>query len=445
MEPTENTPRIPNRLADDRDNRARPRRRRRPALTYVITYTILGGALLTLLGTVAAHGRFRQASVRETAAAAPTWTTRPAPAPLAAAPANPPAAPTGATPPKPRPRVELVFALDTTSSMGGLIEGAKQKIWSLASFVAQGQPTPDLRVGLVAYRDLGDEYVTRVFDLDADLDRVYRRLQNLRAEGGGDGPEHVARALHESVHKITWSPAQEVVKVIYLVGDAPPHTDYHDGFDYARAARAAATKGIKLHTIQCGDDVNARSFWQRIATLGGGEYIAIHQDGGMREERSRYDEELAHLHDRLAETTIAYGAERAKVDAENRAAEAAPASIKAARAGFMARNARAISGKGDLVDSLASGEVTLDAVQADLPEAMQRLDRKSQEAYVAGKQKERRAVSQRIDELARLRKADLEAQEAAAASAGAADGFDLAAKKSLKRSVSDNALSGLKL
>src|SRR5687767_5288831 len=35
-----------------------------------------------------------------------------------------------------RPRVELVFALDTTSSMSGLIEGAKRKIWSLASFVA---------------------------------------------------------------------------------------------------------------------------------------------------------------------------------------------------------------------------------------------------------------------------------------------------------------------
>jgi Mg-chelatase subunit ChlD len=52
-----------------------------------------------------------------------------------------------------RPRVELVFALDTTSSMSGLIEGAKRKIWSLASFVAQGQPTPDLRVGLVAYRE----------------------------------------------------------------------------------------------------------------------------------------------------------------------------------------------------------------------------------------------------------------------------------------------------
>ncbi|MGZ4984173.1 MAG: vWA domain-containing protein, partial [Chthoniobacterales bacterium] len=29
-----------------------------------------------------------------------------------------------------KPRIEVCFVLDTTGSMGGLIEGAKQKIWS---------------------------------------------------------------------------------------------------------------------------------------------------------------------------------------------------------------------------------------------------------------------------------------------------------------------------
>src|SRR4029079_11451581 len=42
-----------------------------------------------------------------------------------------PAAPLGIKPPK--PRVEVVFCLDTTGSMGGLIEGAKQKIWSISN------------------------------------------------------------------------------------------------------------------------------------------------------------------------------------------------------------------------------------------------------------------------------------------------------------------------
>ena len=92
---------------------------------------------------------------------------------------------------------------------------------------------------------------------------------------------------------MSWSQAQAVVKVIYLVGDAPPHTDYNDGYDYARAARAAAGKGIQLHTIQCGTDHAAESAWRQIASLGGGQYMAIHQDGGMQEEHSRYDDELA--------------------------------------------------------------------------------------------------------------------------------------------------------
>src|SRR5204863_5902704 len=244
-----------------------------------------------------------------------------------------------------RPRVELVFALDTTGSMTSLIEGAKQKIWSLASFVAQGQPTPDLRVGLIAYRDIGDAYVTKVFDLDTDLDRVYRRLRSFRAEGGGDGPEHVARALDESVHKMSWSDDQAVVRVIYLVGGAPPHTDYHDGYDYTRAARAAAEKGIQLHTILCGTDSAAESAWRQIASLGGGQYMAIHQDGGMEAEHSAYDDELARLHDKLASTAIGYGRAAPAVAAASAAALAAPKEEKAARAGFLAKNKKAVGGE----------------------------------------------------------------------------------------------------
>src|SRR2546422_5427869 len=56
------------------------------------------------------------------------------------------------------PRVEVAFVLDTTGSMGGLIDGAKRKIWSIARRIGEGRPRPDLRIALVGYRDLGDEY-----------------------------------------------------------------------------------------------------------------------------------------------------------------------------------------------------------------------------------------------------------------------------------------------
>ena len=54
---------------------------------------------------------------------------------------------------KKAPQIEVVFCLDTTGSMGGLIEAAKQKIWSISNQIANGKPTPELKIGLVAFRD----------------------------------------------------------------------------------------------------------------------------------------------------------------------------------------------------------------------------------------------------------------------------------------------------
>ena len=60
-----------------------------------------------------------------------------APTALAAPPAEPPAE----VRTDERPVLDVVFALDTTGSMGGLLEGAKQKVWSIASRMASGKPT----------------------------------------------------------------------------------------------------------------------------------------------------------------------------------------------------------------------------------------------------------------------------------------------------------------
>src|SRR5687768_16166038 len=83
-----------------------------------------------------------------------------------------------------KPKVEVVFCLDTTGSMGGLLEGAKQKIWSISNQIASGKPTPDLKIGLVAYRDKNDTYVTQVHDLTGDLDAVHAKLKTFQAQGG---------------------------------------------------------------------------------------------------------------------------------------------------------------------------------------------------------------------------------------------------------------------
>jgi hypothetical protein len=406
--------------------------RRKRALTYLL----VGGAALAAVMALAARGR-----------AVPPRPTVLAPVPPVALP-TPALAPAPPVAPAPvhRPRVELVFALDTTGSMTGLIEGAKRKIWSLASFVAQGQPTPELRVGLIGYRDVGDAYVTRLHDLDDDLDRVYQRLQAFRADGGGDTPEHVARALHEAVHKMSWSRESEVVKIVYLVGDAPAHTDYQDGFDYARAARAAAQSGIQIHTVRCGGDPTTESMWRQIARLGKGQYMSIEQDGGMHDEHTVYDEEIARLHDELSATTVAYGPHRASIAAAQVSASLAPAAVKAERARFLASEGKAVGGKGDLVEATRTGTVKLASLDdAALPPELRGKSPAEQQAVLDARQKQRDQLSKRIAELTRKRQEKLEADAAAATRAGARDGFDVAAKKALRQSVADKPAAGLKL
>src|SRR5262249_41183137 len=98
-----------------------------------------------------------------------------------------------------RPRIEVCFVLDTTSSMTGLIEGAKQKIWSIANQFVSASPAPELKIGLVAFRDRGDEYVVRAHALTDDIDSIYAKLREFRAEGGGDMPESVNEGLDAAV------------------------------------------------------------------------------------------------------------------------------------------------------------------------------------------------------------------------------------------------------
>src|SRR4051812_39795424 len=104
-----------------------------------------------------------------------------------------------ASPAHARPTVEVAFVLDTTGSMGALIEGAKRKIWSIATAILDSNPDADIRMGLVAYRDIGDDYVTRTFDLTTDIQDLYAHLLETRARGGGDWPESVNEALDVAV------------------------------------------------------------------------------------------------------------------------------------------------------------------------------------------------------------------------------------------------------
>jgi len=316
----------------------------------------------------------------------------------------------GASPEK--PRVEVAFVLDSTGSMGGLIEGAKQKIWSIANGIVARRPAPEVRIGLITYRDRGDEYVTRFHDLTEDIDAVFGRLQSFRADGGGDDEESVNQALYEAVHRMSWSQDRGVLKLVFLVGDYPPHMDYRGEMRYPDICREAVARDLVVNTVQCGDVPETTRVWMQIARLAEGAYAALEQDGNMQAIATPYDEEIARLSVEVSRTVVAWGARerRAEAEAKTRAAAAAPASVAADRAAFnLASGGKAIQGSGDLVEDVVSGEVDLARLPAEeLPEELRGLSLLEQRRYLAARRSRREELNRSLAELALARNAFLE-------------------------------------
>ena len=323
-------------------------------------------------------------------------------------------APTRVTQARP-PRVEVAFVLDTTGSMGGLIEGAKRRIWSIARRIGEGRPRPDLRIALVGYRDLGDEYVTRVHDLSGDMDEVYQNLSAFNADGGGDTPEHVSRALHDAVHRISWS-QDGGLRVIFLVGDAPPHLDYQDGFDYHRHVAEARQRGIVVETVLCGGDVQAAAVWQQIAALGQGHYAQIDGQGGMPVAVTPVDADLARLNGALAATVVAGGTatEQAGVTRKLEARRAMPMAAAAEAASYFADAGRLA--EKDLVDlPAAEQKKQIDALQraGTAPTEVKGKTADEAVAYLQAQKGRRAELQARIQTLQKQREQYLRAQPGA--------------------------------
>lgn len=327
--------------------------------------------------------------------------------------------------------IEVVFVLDTTGSMSGLIEAAKEKIWSIATSLAQAESAPEIRMGLVAYRDRGDSYVTQVTGLSSDLDSVYATLMDYRAAGGGDTPESVNQALHDALHEVQWSKRQGIYQAVFLVGDAPPHMDYPDEPQYPEIIAAAKQRGIVINAIQAGEADRTRRAWQKIAALGSGEYFQVDPSGDAVAIATPYDEELASLSRRLDDTRLYYGdsetrAEKeAKLAATRKLHESASLASRARRATFNSSDSGKANllGSNELVDDVSSGRVTVDSIETDaLPEPLQAMAPAAAEELIRQKATQRRQLQAEIRELSQQRSAYLEQQ--VAAGGGADDSLD---------------------
>lgn len=300
-------------------------------------------------------------------------------------------------------QVDLAICLDTSGSMDGLIDSAKQKLWAVVNELATAKPRPLLRVALYQYGNDGlqqeNGWVQRVCDLTDDLDTVYEKLFALKTNGG---TEYVARVVRAASDELKWSPQKNALKIIFVAGNEPATQD--GKYKLKDVCSATIAKGIIVNTIFCGDEATGRSTgWADAANWADGRFAAIDQDKGTVAIVTPFDKKLADLGTELNTTYLAYGtsapASAARQVAQDANAETAGAPVAAQRA--LAKASPLYRNAGwDMVDAARESRLNIKEMkEEDLPAKMKKMTPDERQAFVDQQAKRREALQKEIQDL----------------------------------------------
>ncbi len=336
--------------------------------------------------------------------------------------------------------IDIALCLDTSGSMSGLLNSAREKLWAIVNDLALADPTPRLRVALLTFgsdmHSAEDGYVQLDLPFTDDLDSVSAVLFGLAAHGN---TEYVGRVVHVATRKLEWSSSKGALKLLVVAGNESAEQD--PLVSMQQACREAGADGIVINSIYCGPPTDmVAPGWRQVAELGEGYFASIDQDHGTLAISSPYDDELTALGLALNETYIPYGKGGEAGWSNQRWQDSNAASVNGAAAADRAvtKGGRLYkSSSWDLVDALEGGAVTWGAVDGgSLPEAMRPMTHDQRCAHVAAMAARRKAVQRRIGELSALRRTFI-AKELAAQADGEARAFDRVLRTAIRSQARD--------
>jgi hypothetical protein len=291
--------------------------------------------------------------------------------------------------------------------------------------------------------------VTQTFELTTDIQDLYANLLELKARGGGDWPESVNEALDVAINKLQWTAGDQARRIVFLVGDAPPHMDYAQDTKYPTTLKVARQKDIIVNAVLAGTARDTERVWRDIAQNGNGRFIPIPQDGGQVVIiETPYDDDIIILQKDINGTVIPYGPRAMQKRTEDKTrqlsevAAAAPASASD-MASYLNKRAKisseAVTGDGDLVSDVTSGRQQLATIKDDeLPDALRKLSPDERAAALDQQMQTRKALNEKLAALVAKRDkyvAEQQAKSASNASAPKPSSFDRVVAETLKAQI----------
>ena len=307
-------------------------------------------------------------------------------------------------------KIQVAILLDTSSSMDGLIEQTKSRLWNIVNTLTtlkyKGR-TPQIEISLYEYGNDGirtreNDYIRQVMPLTTDLDLISEKLFALTTNGGS---EYCGAVIDKAVKSLEWGRNESDMKLIYIAGNEP----FTQGkISYKSAIDRALEKNIYINTIHCGSaDWGINGMWRDGAIRGKGKFFNIDHNVKVRYYDTPYDDRISICNERLNSTYMGYGsmgyARQATQAQQDKNAKSISSANYAERA-VSKTTGMYNNSSWDLVDRAKEDKDVLDKLEKkDLPKEFQSKSKAEIQAVIDQKAKERTAIQKEIAQLAKQR------------------------------------------
>ncbi|MBO4414863.1 MAG: VWA domain-containing protein [Lachnospiraceae bacterium] len=177
-------------------------------------------------------------------------------------------------------KLDLMFVIDTTGSMGDEIFYLQKELEDVISRVEKQNANLPIRLSVNFYRDLEDDYIVRSNPFSSNIGSQLVLLNAEYAEGGGDYEEAVELALEDAVNKHDWD--EDSIKLMFMVLDAPPHNTDEVKMQLKSSLSDCVTKGIRIIPIaSSGVDKSTEFLLRTFAMTTGGTYTFLTDHSGI--------------------------------------------------------------------------------------------------------------------------------------------------------------------
>jgi hypothetical protein len=306
-------------------------------------------------------------------------------------------------------KIQVALLLDTSSSMNGLIEQAKSRLWNIVNTLTtlkyEGK-SPEIQISLYEYGNSGlsleSNFIRQITPLTTDLDLISEQLFALRTNGGS---EYCGAVIKEASDKLTWDDHQKSMKLVYIAGNEP----FDQGnINYKEAIADALKKDIFINTIFCGDAAEGIStFWKDGADVCKGKYFNIDYNAKVRYIVTPYDDQISQCNVRLNTTYIGYGAKGVEKKRSQEVQDANAQSISGANyAERSVSKSKEVykNDSWDLVDKAKKDDKAIEKLKPEeLPAELKNKSKEEIKTIVAQKAKERETIQKEMAELAKKR------------------------------------------